>query len=120
MDTHDTKMFVHWSSGLNIVAGLWLVLAPHVFGYTEVASAIWNDAAVGVVVFVLAVIRTMAPLQFENISWTNVVIGSWLFFAPWILGYPEGIAATWNDLIVGAIIVSLASWSAITTHDRTE
>jgi len=39
---------------VNAVAGLWLIAAPFVLGYTGTAVALWNDVIVGVVVVVLA------------------------------------------------------------------
>ena len=39
---------------INVVAGLWLVIAPFILGYSVVAAALWNDIIVGIVVVVLA------------------------------------------------------------------
>ena len=39
---------------INVVAGLWLVIAPFILGYSVVAVALWNDIIVGIVVVVLA------------------------------------------------------------------
>lgn len=38
----------------NLVLGLWLVLAPFVLGYSEVAPAMWNDVIAGCLVSALA------------------------------------------------------------------
>ena len=39
---------------LNAVVGLWLIAAPFVLGYTGIASALWNDVIVGLIVAVAA------------------------------------------------------------------
>jgi hypothetical protein len=39
---------------VNFVAGLWLCVAPWAFGYYHLASPLWNDLTVGVIVFVVA------------------------------------------------------------------
>lgn len=39
---------------INVVAGIWLIIAPFVLGYSVVAAALWNDIIVGIVVVVLA------------------------------------------------------------------
>lgn len=39
---------------INVVLGVWLIVAPFVLGYSVVAAALWNDIIVGIVVVVLA------------------------------------------------------------------
>lgn len=51
-------------------------------------------------------------------EWTNVVLGGWLLFSPWILGFSTVTALMWNALIAGAIVVALASWAIGTARGR--
>lgn len=110
---------VVWTSGINVLLGLWLVIAPFLLGYSGLTAALWNDVAVGALIAILAGIRTAKPLQQEGISWTNVVLGAWLIVAPFVLGYGAAQAqpgsatgaALSNDIIVGLLVVVLASWS---------
>ncbi len=114
-----------WPSGINVLAGIWLILAPMVLGYSSLESAAWNDRVVGVAVFVLAVARVAAPARFEVISWINFVLGAWLIVAPFLMGYSvagalgsataDPTAAVANDIIVGIVIVVMAAWSARAT-----
>lgn len=39
---------------INVLAGIWLIIAPFVLGYSVVTAALWNDIIVGIVVVVLA------------------------------------------------------------------
>jgi hypothetical protein len=41
-------------------------------------------------------------------DYVNVVVGAWLFFSPWILGFAGMQLALWNALIFGAVIFVLA------------
>lgn len=41
-------------------------------------------------------------------STLNLVAGAWLVIAPWALGYSTSAAATWNSMVVGALIVVFA------------
>ena len=41
-------------SWINVVLGAWLILAPFVIGYTNVAAAIWNDIVVGILALLLS------------------------------------------------------------------
>jgi hypothetical protein len=38
----------------NVIAGIWLVIAPFLFGYSGVGNAVWNDVVVGLLAMVLA------------------------------------------------------------------
>src|SRR5690242_3182825 len=43
-------------SGLNVLAGVWLIIAPWVLGY-EAGDPKWNDVVFGAIVVVLALVR---------------------------------------------------------------
>src|SRR5690606_36332051 len=50
-------------------------------------------------------------------SWVNDAIGVWLIAAPFILGY-ENEQEMWNDIIVGALLLIFAGWSASLPRER--
>ncbi len=106
---------VRWASGLNILAGLWLIVAPFVLGYSNLQSAMWNDIIVGIVVAALAAIRAGGMMNQPWLSWINLILGAWVFISPWVLNYVDTQNALWNNLILGAIIFVLAGWSALTS-----
>jgi hypothetical protein len=56
---------VQWTSGTNILAGLWLILAPFALEY-NVGDATGNDIVIGASIALLATIRVAAPLQFGD------------------------------------------------------
>jgi SPW repeat len=129
-----TRETVQWISGINVVAGLWLIIAPFVLGYDEIRAALWNDVLVGIIVAAFAMARVAGPLQHPGLSWINALLGLWLIVAPFLLAYGgpleaeapavEGAigaaeAAMWNDIIVGVIILVLGIWSALSTRGRT-
>ncbi len=39
---------------VNVVLGVWLIIAPFVLAYTGVMAAMWNDIIVGIIIAVLA------------------------------------------------------------------
>lgn len=47
-------------------------------------------------------------------SWINVALGVWLILAPFVLAYAT-VAARWNSLIVGILLVALSLWAVRTT-----
>ena len=117
---------VRWTSGLNAVLGIWLILAPFILGYSTLTPAVWNDIVVGILIVALAGTRVSKPTRYEAASWTNAGIGAWLIAAPFILPYSEAPAlvanvqaAFWNDIIVGLIVLVLAVASAMASRRAT-
>lgn len=108
------------ASGLNIIAGLWLIIAPFALGYSNIDAAMWNDVLVGIAVVILAGIRTATPGRYTGFSWTNVALGVWLIIAPFVLQYGAAAvgnagAAFWNDILLGIAVAALAWASAAST-----
>ena len=119
MESRDIQEFrqIKIASGLNIVLGIWLLVAPFLLGYSGASTAaLWNDIIVGVIVLVLAWIRVANPARSTWMSWTNVVLGLWLVVASFILGYSSIAAAIWNDILVGLSVAVLGAWSALATR----
>lgn len=114
---HAELQRARWASSLNVLAGIWLVIAPFILGFTSSASAMWNSIAVGAVVVVLAAIRAFNPDEREGISWVNVVLGLWMVVSPYVLNYTNVSSAQTNALITGVIILALAAFSAYETNE---
>ncbi len=113
----NTRSQASTASGLNILAGLWLIVAPFVLGYVASVPR-WNDIILGIVIGVFALIRTFTPLRAAWLSWANIVLGLWLIVAPFALGYP-GTTPLWNDIILGIVVAGLAIWSSGATAAAT-
>lgn len=109
------------ASGLNVLLGLWLIMAPWVLDYSGQNNAVWNQVVIGIAIASLAVIRVLAPDRAAGLSWTNFALGAWLIIAPFLLTYNDtGDTAViyWNDIIVGLLVLALAAWSAVSTRDH--
>lgn len=104
---------VKWSSGTNIALGLWLMLAPFALAYSGTGAAVANDLIVGLVVLGLAWARVARPARYMSLSWTNVAAGTYLLFAPFLLGYGGVSAAVANDITVGVIVLFAGAASAV-------
>ena len=121
-EAQEARESVRWSSGTNVLAGIWLIAAPFWLGYAGLERALANDVAVGVAIVVLGLVRAGAPLRNEALSWIVATLGVWLVAAPFVLAttrdpdVPGVAAAFWNDLLVGILVIVLASWSALTTR----
>lgn len=50
-------------SGINLLLGLWLIIAPWVLDYSSQNNAVWNHVVIGIAIAVVALDRVMAPVQ---------------------------------------------------------
>jgi hypothetical protein len=64
------------ASGLNIIAGLWLIISPFVLGYSSLTAATWGSIIVGIIIAAIAAVRAFCPGEMVWLSWVNVVLGS--------------------------------------------
>lgn len=108
---------VRWASGLNIIAGLWLIISPFVLGFSSHTTVMWNAVVVGVIVAVLAAIRASGRYDQPWLSWINVLLGIWLFVSPWVLGRASITSVLWNSVVLGVIVFVLAGWSILSSPE---
>jgi hypothetical protein len=103
-------------SWLVAVAGLWEVVSPYFLNYTTTTVAMWNAIIVGAVLIVLAVWAALSEAfrLDRNLEWVNAVLGVWLILSPFALSYWAVVAAMWNAIIVGVVVIVLAAWAATT------
>ena len=100
------------ASGLNILAGIWLILSPFILGYSYITGALWNDIIIGAAVLILAAVREWGKTEETTwASWVNLVLGIWLIIAPFVIGYSAESTPLWNDVLLGILVAALAGWS---------
>jgi len=106
---------VTFASGINLLAGLWLIISPWVFGYAPLPGALSNSIIVGVVIAILAASREAGAES--GWSWVNAVLGAWTIASPFVFHFASNIAGTWNGIIVGIIVVALGATSGLSEED---
>ncbi|HJT77649.1 MAG TPA: SPW repeat protein [Gemmataceae bacterium] len=118
MATYDYRAGIKTASGLNILAGIWLIISPFVLGffhYNQV-SPLLNTLIAGVIVLILAACRVGLPYRNAWMSWVNLLLGIWLIISPFFLPeYINTFRATPNDVILGIVVGLLAIWSLAAT-----
>lgn len=106
------------ASIVNLVAAIWLLLAPSILQYAT-ANPRTNDLWLGIIVGIVALIRLFTPIRSAVLSWINTLAGIWLIIAPFVLKYAFN-APRWNDVIVGVVVAGFSIWSlsagTTTTH----
>jgi hypothetical protein len=110
-----------WQDLLTLMLAIWLFFSPWVlqFGQRAVAQSAAGIAAIpaassnawvlGVIVFLVS----LAALGgIERMEWVNLILGAWIFIAPWVLGFWRYLYdASWLHWIVGALIFAISAAS---------
>jgi len=92
-----------WNLLVGAAAGLWLMFAPFTLG--SVGMAAHSDHLIGALIVTVAVIA-LAEVG-RTARFVNVLFGAWVIASPWLLGGAT-TSATWNDMIVGALVLILS------------
>jgi sulfite exporter TauE/SafE len=105
-----------YSSGLNVLLGIWIIASPFILTFTDNSSALWNDIIVGAVVLILGLVRLSSTRMTSWASWVNLILGLWMVVAPYVLTYSDITNALWNNIVLGIAVAILAAWSIFFTH----
>ena len=102
-----------WASWINLILGAILFISPWYSVTWFNPSSSWNAWICGIVIMLVAIwaLSSNAP---EFISWINVLLGIWVFIAPWVLRFaaPSNLEA-WTHWIVGGLVFLLGAWVMI-------
>jgi hypothetical protein len=101
----------------NAVLGAWLSFAPWILSYGNGLAAS-NTLVVGLIVIALALLSAAAP-RYRAFAGLNALAGLWVVASPWLLGFSNRPAATWNSMIVGAFIALFSVARTVVTVPAT-
>lgn len=102
------------ASGINMLLGIWLILSPWVFDYSQKSAAL-ASVTLGVLIALLAAIRVASVYDTAGLSGINLVLAFWIVASPWVYEYATDQGALLNNVVVGMLVALLAVWSAIAT-----
>ena len=114
---HPHRGQVATASGLDILAGIWLLISPFVLHFLP-HVAMTNNVILGIVVGVLALIRFLGAYDLAVLSWINVILGIWVLISPWVLGFASARVPMTNNVVMGIVVIVLAAWSALATQSE--
>ena len=106
-ETGDWPEIVVVASGLNVIAGLWLLVSTILIPGEQ---PLWNDVAVGALTVVLACVRVGGAWDLALLSYANAMLGLALAVSGLSLDATSAGAA--NDTITGLAIFCLGLLSA--------
>lgn len=110
-----------WST---LVLGGLLVLAPFVQAAINaprctVGSTSWfyspstlDTWIVGILLIAVSLWALANPAVLAT-AWVRIVLGVWLFFVPWILGFVASDEVAWMNWSAGILVLALAFWQLL-------
>lgn len=97
----------HWQETGNLILGIWLFLSPWVFRFFHWADMdTMNFLVMGVAIAAIAVMAKYMHALWED--WVTLVLGAWMVFSPWILGFTHNTVAFVDAVIAGLFVVGIA------------
>ncbi len=106
----NTAPSTRWASWINLILGAILFISPwySVTWFNRTSS--WNAWILGICIMLVA-IWALASAAPSFVSWINVLLGIWVFIAPWVLGFAAASnLEAWSHWVIGAIVFLLAAW----------
>jgi hypothetical protein len=105
------------ASGLDVVAGFWLLISPFALMFPRDTDAMINNVVLGLAIGSLALYRFFHPARSAWLSVMNVILGIWVMIAPFVLGFDTLESAKTSNVITGISVILLSAWSAMATAD---
>ena len=96
-----------WQDWCIVVAGLWLIASPRQLGFALDHYASGNAFGAGALL-VAHNLMIAGRLTDEGQEFVNLLLGLWLIFSPYLLGFSWNISASVDMIAIGAATVLLS------------
>jgi hypothetical protein len=112
---HRLLKVLSWAIAL---CGLWEsgdIALPFVIGIARVQPVVWGHIVAGIILIIAGVWAALTnDLETaKTMDWAATIAGAWLVIAPFGFGTPRLGPALLNDVLVGALVLILASASGV-------
>lgn len=96
---------MYWITGL---IGLFLILAPFLFGYTVNMGALWTSIIAGGIIAVTSYIEAVQHDRANWEYWVAGIVGILVIAAPFVFDFTAHALATWTTIIAGVVVAFMA------------
>ena len=93
-----------------IVLGVALLLAPFLFGYSNISGALWISLINGAII---------AIAGFAQSYKITAIAGLVTFVSPWIFGFSGNAGALWSCLILGGAVAIITGYKSFIADKKT-
>ena len=110
---------------LVLILAIWLFVSPWVLRFgiglasaangavtgpaVETSRAAWDAWILGIILFLVAL--SAVGRRSVRQEWIVLILGAWVFVAPWALGFTPLRRASWDHWLVGALVFLIALWT---------
>jgi SPW repeat len=119
INVRSTTVAVRLASGVNVLAGLWLVCSPWLLPYisSHISGVPFNnmDMIVGLLMVVLGLIRVSEPDCTAALSGINFALGLWTLLSAWAYGLTTDSTYTDSRILIGIVVMLFAASSTTMT-----
>ena len=100
--------------------GLYCAASPWIVHYTtSQAALVTHNLIMGIAIALLALGFTRAPERMYGLSWAMCALGVWLIISPWIVGTRPDAGVVVNNVVIGALALTLGMMCAVTAAKST-
>lgn len=104
-----------WEDWVNLILGVAVLVSPAFLAIDPNGAIAWNAYICGGVITLIAIFGLASPQQWEE--WTNLVVGAWLFIAPFGMGFSQSNAGI-TMMTLGILVVAFAIWGLVDLTQR--
>jgi len=102
------------TSGLTLMAGLYVAMSPWIVGFSTTSSSLMiNDLITGLAVTMLALGMASAYGRTHGIAWTVPLLGVWVIVAPWVINAVDTTTGMVLSNVIGGAVVVLLGLGAL-------
>ena len=80
---------LRFGGAINVIAGVWLIAAPFVLGYSSTQAALWSDIVLGIAIAVIGTVWAGGTFHRPWLSAVNALVGAALIASPLVLGFVD-------------------------------
>jgi hypothetical protein len=101
---------------LTFIIAIWLVMSPFFLGFASITHA---ETMVAWIAAVLLFMSANNVLVLPGVldEWLDAAVGLGLLASPWLTGYSTHLAATFNAIMVGIVVLVCAALAFGRDHD---
>ncbi|GIO61218.1 SPW repeat protein [Paenibacillus cellulositrophicus] len=85
--------------------GIWFIIAPWIFGFSDDNGALWTSVIIGAVQLIASLWAFSSSGWGSWQNWISLLAGVWFIVFPFV--YSVDTSALWTSIILGAVTVLL-------------
>ncbi len=111
---YDPNHEKRWEDWITAALGIWFFVTPWIRQFGVGGAPAWDAWILGAAVFLVSM-SAIGRLNLRQ-EWVNMVLGFWIFLAPWVLHFDRDAAASWDHWIIGVLVFIFSAVTIVTSR----